>query len=209
MRQLIISGDSYTFGSELKDKSWAELLSINLGYSYKNVSQPGIGNAGIARKVIEELNHDTAGVLIMWTFLCRFDFYVDNNWETTTINDKSTFSTTFMKHVGKSEYYELHNTLINVLLLQSLLEKYKIPYLFTSAESSWLSLYYANTPWIRKLIKEVDWSKWYNIDNGQGFCNWAANKYEHGSRGHPLDQAHIDLVKNITPLAIKLIGFAN
>lgn len=209
MRPLLIGGDSFTLGSELKDKSWAELLAINFGYEYKNLSIAGAGNAAIARNIIEELNSDTPAVLIMWTFLARFDFYRENEWQTTTVHDQSPFGMTFMKTVGNNEYYELHNSLTNILLVQTLLEKYKIPYLFTSADTTWDNMYYSKTKWINKLLTEIDWSKWYFINNGQGFYKWGTENYVCGKWGHPLDQAHIDLVKSITPKATELIGFAN
>jgi hypothetical protein len=209
MRYLVIGGDSFTFGSELIGKSWAELLGDKLGYTNKNVSIPGAGNATIARCVLNSLPLENAAVAIMWTFLARFDYYVKNKWETITPHTTGEFSEVFYKHVGNNEIYELHNTLTNILMLQNTLEKYNIPYVFTSADSQWTTLYFANDPWIAKLIQMIDWNKWYSIDNGNGFYNWGKSNYECGEFGHPLDKAHIDLSNDMLIFAKKLIGFTD
>lgn len=208
MRKLIVSGDSFTLGSELERKSWAELLGESLGYYTINKSIAGAGNLSIARSVIEELPNIDA-VAVMWTFLARFDVYRDNEWNTITVHSSKSFEKDFYKNIGNSEFYELHNSLSNILLLQNILEKYKIPFVFTSADHSWKNMHYTKDPWINKLISLIDWDKWYEIDNGNGFFKWGANNYLCGPRGHPLDQAHKDLCNMIKPFAIDLIGFAN
>lgn len=208
MRKLIIGGDSFTLGSELKGEPWANLLSYELGYQPVNVSQGGIGNAAIARHVINSLQNDCA-VVVMWTYAVRLDVYHKDNWKTLTVHNKSTVERFLFNEIGNSEFYELHNTLTNVLLLQLLLEKNKIPFLFTCAEKSWNTLHAINLPWIQKLLSCIDWTRWYDIDNGNGFYEWAKKHYPCGPFGHPLDQAHIDLCKDIKPFATKLIGFSN
>jgi hypothetical protein len=207
MRQLIIGGDSFTFGSELSNKSWAELLGDSMGYDNVNVAYPGAGNAGIAQRVIDALPENKCAVAVMWTFTARFDHYHIDEWKTTTVHDTSKFGETFFNHVGKSEYYELHNTLTSIILLQNILEKYNIPYIFTSADVKWDGRFFAKDKYIGRLFRMIDWNKWYFID--KGFYLWGKENYPVGPLDHPLDQAHIDLVKNIKPLATKLIGFAN
>lgn len=123
MRSLIISGDSFTLGSELENKSWAELLADELGYTYINKSIAGVGNAAIARTILEEIPTN-ASIAVMWTFLARFDNYVNDNWTTTTPNSKSKFDKFFLQNIGNSEFYELHNSLMHIILLQNTLEKY-------------------------------------------------------------------------------------
>ncbi len=209
MRNLVIGGDSFTLGCELEGKSWAELLGDKLGYKNINVSIAGAGNAAIARRVLEALPVKNSAVAVMWTFTARFDHYVDGDWKTTTPHTTSTFDTTFYKHVGNSELYELHNTLTNVLMVQNTLEKYKIPYVFTSADSQWTTLHFANDRWITKLIQFIDWSKWYTIDYGNGFYKWGTRNYACGKFGHPLDKAHEDLCDNMLQFSKNLIGFAN
>lgn len=208
MRTLIVSGDSFTLGSELSGKSWAELLGDSLGYSTINKSIPGAGNATIAKSVMEEIPNMDA-VAVMWTFLARFDVYQNYAWKTITVNSSSDFEKRYFENIGNSEFYELHNTLTHVVLLQNTLEKYKIPYCFTSADTDWRKLYYANDKWIAKLISLIDWDKWYSVDNGNGFYTWGKNNYTCGKFGHPLDQAHVDLCKNIFTFANDLIGLAN
>lgn len=208
MRNLIISGDSFTYGSELKGKSWAELLGSELGFNCINRSIPGCGNNSIAKSILEMLPSENCAVAVMWTFISRFDFYQlnSNSWITTGAHDNSNFGKSFMQHVGNSEYYELHNSLTNVLLLQNTLEKYKIPYVFTLAESDWRNFYFAKNSWIATLISMIDWNIWYFIDNGAGFSKWGTQNYQCGPRAHPLHQANIDLVKDMKPFVKSLWG---
>lgn len=208
MRKLIVSGDSFTLGSELQGKSWAELLGDNLGYNTVNKSAAGVGNIAIARSVIEELPKADA-VAIMWTFLARFDVYQNNAWNTITVHSSNIFEKEFFKNVGNSEFYELHNTLTSILLLQNILEKFNIPYIFTSADKEWTTKHFTKDPWIEKLIQLIDWNKWYLIDNGNGFYDWGTRNYTCGKYGHPLDKAHEDLANNMFQFASKLIGFSN
>jgi hypothetical protein len=209
MRQLIIGGDSFTLGSELQGKSWAELLGDKLGYKNINTSIAGAGNAAITRAVINALLLEDCAVAVMWTFLARFDHYITNKWHTTTVHDTTDFGKSFFKHVGNSEYYELHNSLTNILLLQNTLEKYNIPYVFTSADHEWHSMHFANDPWIEKLLTLIDWNKWYSIDCGNGFYKWGKSNYLCGKFGHPLDEAHKDLSDNIFQFTKNLVGFSN
>ena len=208
MRKLIVSGDSFTLGSELQGKSWAELLGNNLGYDTVNKSIAGAGNTTIARSVMEELPKVNA-VAVMWTFLARFDVYQNNAWNTISVHSSNIFEKEFFKNIGNSEFYELHNTLTSILLLQNTLEKFNIPYIFTSADEEWGTKYFAKDPWIEKLNQLIDWSKWYTIDYGNGFYKWGTRNYACGKFGHPLDKAHEDLCDNMLQFSKNLIGFSN
>jgi len=89
-KKIIVGGCSFTFGNELSDdidgtqmsrKSWAYKLATVTHGEYINKSLPGIGNSAIARRVFNGLaqNPDTDAVLIMWTFLSRYDWAFPRN----------------------------------------------------------------------------------------------------------------------------------
>jgi len=94
VKKFISGGCSFTFGNELSDdngrrpssKSWPTLLFEQTKYpgaviEHVNVSSPGAGNQGIARRVFEAVkqleNEDRNNidfVVVMWSFLSRYDW---------------------------------------------------------------------------------------------------------------------------------------
>jgi hypothetical protein len=91
MNKIILSGGcSFTFGNELSDcndsgsppsqKTWAKGLSNLVPSHYFSVAKPGIGNSAIARKTFEYVSRkNTDMVVIMWTFLSRYDWAMPRN----------------------------------------------------------------------------------------------------------------------------------
>lgn len=79
---IVASGDSFVYGSELKDctgtysqNTFTALLSK--GHDYNCVAWPGIGNDGIARRVITEIESwlpKKPVVVVSWTFPGRYEF---------------------------------------------------------------------------------------------------------------------------------------
>jgi len=113
------------------------------------------------------------------------------------------FATSFYKHVGSSEYWEIYSSLKEIVYLQNYLKLKQIPYLFTCADNV---LIYNNTirdadSIIGSLTKQLDFSNWFWFPPGnsewetnkpRGFYQWALeNKYPVGTT-HPLDEAHKD-----------------
>jgi hypothetical protein len=116
------------------------------------------------------------------------------------------FSRTYYQHVGSSEYWEIYNTLKEIVYLQNYLKVKKIPYLFTCADTG---IFYNHTiehadEFILGLYQQIDMSSWFLFPPGsganqtekpRGFYQWAMeNKYPVGTT-HPLDQAHADAAK--------------
>ena len=74
---IVAGGDSFVYGSELQapDNTFTSLLSQ--GHEYNCVAWPGIGNDGIARRVIQELEvlyPETPFVIVSWSFPGRYEF---------------------------------------------------------------------------------------------------------------------------------------
>ena len=141
-----------------------------------------------------------------------------NNPDSATINQLSkhkwaaektgiaVFSKVYYEHVGSNEYWEIYNTLKEIVYLQNYLKVKKIPYLFTCADTG---IFYNHTiehadEFILGLYQQIDMSSWFLFPPGsganqtekpRGFYQWAMeNKYPVGTT-HPLDQAHADAAK--------------
>tara|TARA_Y100000592_G_C5456956_1_gene311882 strand:- start:931 stop:1734 length:804 start_codon:yes stop_codon:yes gene_type:complete len=99
-KKIIAGGCSFTLGNELSDdkdgktpsnKSWAKLLvdRTATNFDFVNVAFGGLGNSAIARRVFRQVANekDVKGVVVMWTFLSRYDwamprhkFLEDTRW---------------------------------------------------------------------------------------------------------------------------------
>lgn len=110
-----------------------------------------------------------------------------------------------------NEYHETYLSWKSIIWLQNILDKKKIPYMFTLADNS---LFYREMEehskqdsFLMDLHSEIDLTKWFFFgERCMGFNQWALlNDYERGTT-HPLDEAHRDAVKLMTPTYNKLIG---
>jgi hypothetical protein len=83
-KKFIAGGCSFTYGHELSDdqegkrpskKTWAHGLKPQ-EHEYVCTAYPGTGNSGIARRVFNAVanNTDVGGVVVMWSFLSRYDW---------------------------------------------------------------------------------------------------------------------------------------
>ena len=261
-KKFIAGGCSFTYGHELSDddngkspsrKSWAHGL-LPEGDTYICKASPGSGNSGIARRVFSEVaNHnpaDISGVVIMWSFLSRYDWAMPRNrqlegtrwasispWDTAKMQSHvldrlsgstaqqelwkertarmqetgvSPFAEAIYKH-GANEYHETYLGWKSIIWLQNILEKKKIPFMFTLADNS---LFYNEfkhhkdlDPFMAGLHREIDLTKWFSFgERMMGFNQWSLmENYERGTT-HPLDKAHEDAVQLMLPTFNKLIG---
>ena len=113
-----------------------------------------------------------------------------------------------------NEYNETYQSWKSIIWLQNILEKKKIPYMFTLADNS---LFYRNINhhkdqdnFMRSLHNEIDLTNWFFFgDRCMGFNQWASlEEYPRGIT-HPLDKAHIDAVKLMLPKFEQIIGGKN
>lgn len=260
-KKIIAGGCSFTLGNELSDdvdgktpskKSWAYGLSREANLDYVCAAFGGLGNSAIARRTFSALseNQDVAGVVVMWSFLSRYDWAMPRHrvledtrwasispWDTKAgaeealrvVSNSETqqeqwrtkkeffhdtgvpqFAEAIYKHAA-NEYHEAYLSWKSIIWLQNILEKKKIPYLFTLADNS---LFYREFEqhkdqdrFLTALHDEIDFSKWFFFgERRMGFNQWALlNDYERGTT-HPLDDAHGDAVKLMLPTYNKLIG---
>jgi hypothetical protein len=220
---LIAAGDSFIWGSELKDSphggpggysrsTFTALLAKN--YNYVCAAYPGNANNAISRMAIAacEKNSSNKFLIVNWTYPQRAEFRSNNKW--VSINSWHTelteFSESYFKHVGDSEYYEIYSILKEILFLQQYCELRKIPYLFMTSDNH----FYHHENYVRShdadidnLYNNINWQNWFWFPPGiqtnetlapRGFYQWAIeNKYNMGSAGHPLEQAHKDAAELI------------
>jgi len=110
-----------------------------------------------------------------------------------------------------NEYHELYLSWRSIIWLQNILEKKKIPFMFTLADNS---LFYDKffhhkdkDGFLNQLYREIDISKWFMFgERMMGFNQWSLlEDYDRGTT-HPLDEAHQDAVKLMLPTFKKIIG---
>ena len=110
-----------------------------------------------------------------------------------------------------NQYHETYLSWKSIIWLQNILEKKKIPFMFTLADNS---LFYQEfTPhkdqddFMNALNSEIDFTKWFSFgERMMGFNQWALlNDYERGTT-HPLDEAHADAVQLMLPTFKKITG---
>ena len=120
------------------------------------------------------------------------------------------FAEAIYKHAA-NQYHETYLSWKSIIWLQNILEKKKIPFMFTLADNT---LFYDEfkqhkdqDPFMKALHDEIDFTKWFSFgERMMGFNQWATlNDYEKGTT-HPLDDAHQDAVKLMLPTFNKLIG---
>tara|TARA_E500000331_G_scaffold2109_1_gene2200 strand:- start:1802 stop:2632 length:831 start_codon:yes stop_codon:yes gene_type:complete len=120
------------------------------------------------------------------------------------------FAEAIYRHAA-NQYYEIYDSWKAIIWLQNILDKKKIPYMFTLADNS---LFYQDfTPhkdkdnFLDGLYKEINLDKWFFFgERCMGFNQWATlNDYPKGTT-HPLDKAHKDAIMLMKPTFDKLIG---
>ena len=120
------------------------------------------------------------------------------------------FAEAIYKHAA-NQYHETYLSWKSIIWLQNILEKKKIPFMFTLADNT---LFYDEfkqhkdqDPFMNALHGEIDLTKWFSFgERMMGFNQWALlNDYPRGTT-HPLDLAHEDAVQLMLPTFNKLIG---
>jgi hypothetical protein len=124
-------------------------------------------------------------------------------WKVRKENMKETNVLSFadaLYQYAANQYHETYLSWKNIVWLQNILEKKKIPYFFTLADNTlfWDEFKALNEidSLLNGLYNEIDFSRWYVFGERQmGFNQWASlNEYSRGTT-HPLDAAHIDAAK--------------
>ena len=110
-----------------------------------------------------------------------------------------------------NQYHEIYLSWKSIIWLQNLIEKKKIPFMFTLADNSLFyedfNQHFIKDYLMRAMFREIDFTKWFGFgERMMGFNQWALlNDYPRGTT-HPLDEAHQNAVKLMLPTFNKLIG---
>jgi hypothetical protein len=124
-------------------------------------------------------------------------------WKVRRENAKETNVSSFadaLYRYAANQYHETYLSWKNIVWLQNILEKKKIPYFFTLADNTlfWDEFKPLNEldSLLNGLYNEIDFANWHMFGERQmGFNQWAQlNDYPRGTT-HPLDLAHEDAAK--------------
>jgi hypothetical protein len=143
IKNLLVIGDSFTYGDELADrtKCWGNLLADKLNYGIINRGVVGSGNIKMVRSLVEEPvdNYDLA--VIAWSGFDRIEIADEYSvWETIPgasknqyrIPDQSTkFRSTLIDYINRhhvDEYLYRQQYLVQIILTQSYLKYYNKKY---------------------------------------------------------------------------------
>ena len=125
----------------------------------------------------------------------------------------SDFANSLYKNAA-NEYHELYLSWKSIIWLQNILEKKKIPFMFTLADNTLfydeMILHSEKNSFLKALYNEIDFTKWVSFgERMMGFNQWALiEDYERGVT-HPLDKAHQDAVQLLKNKARKILGVNN
>jgi len=248
MATLIAGGDSFVYGSELKDcwsydgknnttneqaslNTYPALIAKELGWNYICAAKPAASNNAIRRLTMNACENnagDIALVIVTWSFPSRYEFKFAHDWEQLSVwsiqddieekikkdfhnanpivfqahIDKlkreqelgvTEFAKLFYKQVGHTEYWEVYNSLSEMVLLQQYLELKNIPYLFTGVDSCLVtnSLNH-NDQSIITLRNQLNLKNWMWFSNNRGFYTWSKDMNFPFGTTHPLEEAHVE-----------------
>jgi hypothetical protein len=214
MKTKIVSfGDSFVFGSELKNndtgnKSWIGQAAKNLGVDYETLAVPGCGNENISRQILTYFSNNPGNnvlAIINWTWGARWDFYVPGveTWTTLGLScvpsklaplvgleEAEKVLEFYGKYPGHSTLWDKFRTLQTIYSSQQFLKHLNVPSIQTYMDDemwdiTWHAPDYIKT--LQDLTKEP-----LQTFEGLTFLDWS---YKHGFTVtdpglHPLEDAH-------------------
>jgi len=218
---ILAAGDSFIFGSELSDCHdggytsnsqlvWPALIAKRNNYDYQSIAYPGHSNHAISREVATAVNNqkfDNVTVLVSWTFTSRYEFMFDDQWFNINpwhTDPKRSFDSRgidadrirdLSEQVfrNSSRYWELYETLKEIVFLQNLLNQHDINYIFTTSNNEYYQIDFnpdygpqgstwqerkkqydknPKTAWnitepLNILYNSIDWSRWVFLPPGK------------------------------------------
>lgn len=212
-KKIVSFGDSFVFGSELKNNlsgqaSWIGQAAKNLNCDYSTSAVPGCGNDNIARQIYSYFannpTNDTLAV-INWTWASRWDFYIveHETWITlgpTCVPEKlkDLVSRTeaedlieFYKHRANSSIlWNKFRNLQTIIAVQTYLKSKNIANVQTYMDYELVDRRWHSPDYIQVLQDLV--TPALELFEGQNFIDWCyKNGYEVTKVGlHPLKHAH-------------------
>jgi hypothetical protein len=202
-------GCSFIHGTELADQkmvdgrdmpsksTWPAHLAQNLGRQYVCFSHGGSGNLQILSQILDQVAVSNSSDLFVigWTWIERFDYYVDNHgdrtvdpWHTILPVDTSPTAQVYYRDLH-SEFRDKFVSLTSIKLAIDTLQQRNIPFIMTSLDELLFDQRWHVSPAILDLQSYIQ--PFITNFDGQNFLEWAkASGYPTGPRGHPLEAAH-------------------
>lgn len=204
-------GDSFTFGTDLKDVKhntpsklvWQALVANNLDLEFVNYGTPGIGNLIIADDVLRCINTHKNNIfyVINWTWIDRFDYldteiqqsnfgpiHVEDIWHTIRPGDNTDHSIYYYKHLHKDFTSKLQN-LITIQCVINELESHNCLFFMTCMDPILFDKTFFCPSSIDLLQDKVQPYMYYF--NNKNFLDWSReNNFSISKSWHPLELAH-------------------
>lgn len=215
MKKLLAIGDSFTYGSELKDfnaispsvLAWPQLLGDQLGYAVKNRSAVGSGNVKMVRTLVEEDINDVDLVIIAWSGFDRIELADEHSiWGTHIGANKSNYRITdpsvkyrgtiidYFNRYHNDDYLYRQQYLVQIILAQNYLKYHKKNYVMLDA---FLNHKFAgrSDPKNKDLIDQIDTAHFLGWPN-ESMLEWTENT-PYGPGKHFLEHGHEIVAKKL------------
>jgi hypothetical protein len=224
-------GDSFIFGSELRDLpdkflpgynlyetsnlTYPALIAKKLSLEYQCFAYPGAGNQRILNDVLSCIHQNKNQILyiINWTWINRFDYYNINSehnfdiWLTVRPSLDNPVKDDFYYKNFHSEMLDKTLSLGHIYQAVCALEQNSCQYVMTYIDNLIFDSQWHATDNILFLQNQIK-DKLVNY-NGKNFLDWSAdNGFKFGKYGHPLEQAHEKAAEFWLPKVCTLLNIA-
>ena len=222
MKKIVGFGDSFVFGSELKDnrdgaRSWIGQVAKILNVDYHTSAVPGCGNDHIARQIYSWFSANTTQdtlAVINWTWMNRWDFYIveHETWITlgpTCVPDKLKHLVDQTEAEDLIEFYQARangsllwnkfRNLQTIYAVQSYLKSNNILNVQTYMDDHLFNTDYHAPDYIQQLqnLVQPDMSSF----EGKNFVDWSQDQgFVVTDTLHPLEDAHLAACKLWQPI---------
>lgn len=222
--KIITFGDSFLFGSDLKDcidintfeegysyLTWPALISKQLRIKYESYALGGVGNQFIMEQILDR-DLSNSLIVVNWTWIDRFDYHnyddefdKNNPYKTIMPGLDTEESKFYYKHL----HSEITDKLRNLCFIHTAIEHIKDngnPFVSTVLDQLIFDQQWHMSSAIEKMQKKVRLNTSF-FPNDQTFLEWSrANGYPESDNWHPLEQAHKEAARYWKPIYEKLIN---
>jgi hypothetical protein len=214
MKTKIVSfGDSFVFGSELNNnddghQSWIGLAAKTLGVDYETLAVPGCGNENIARQILTYFSNnpsDNVLAVINWTWGARWDFYIPEVEQWTTLGltcvpsklaptvgqeEAEKILEFYNKYPGHSTLWDKWRSLQTIYMAQQYLTSLGVFSIQTFMDNEMWDQTWHAPDYIQKL-QDLTYSPMKTFE-GKNFLDWSYSRgFSVTQAGlHPLEDAH-------------------
>jgi len=214
MKTKIVSfGDSFIFGSEIKNNThgqlaWPGLAAKQLGVEYETLAVPGCGNENITRQILSYFSNNPANnviAVINWTWGARWDFYIPNveKWITLGLtcvpsklenivsdSEAKRIIDFYRDYPGHSTLWDKFRTLHTIYTAQQYLKSLGVVSVQTYMDYEMWDQTWHSPDYVQSL-QQLTQESLLNFE-GKNFLDWSRenNFFVTDIGWHPLEQAH-------------------